>query len=111
VSKSAVWVPSTWYLAETLHVTAGVAIIFAGGVKLNLLTVLICFVGITAIKEFVIDVSRFENDSWSGSMQDFLAYMIGAVCGLLALGAFWVGVVAAACAISALFLYDLLWPE
>lgn len=73
------WKESSWYDAQTIHALAGALVLSAG---LNhgweLLWLVLGFVAVTAIKEFVIDVSPFENDSWWSSADDFTFYQLGA---------------------------------
>lgn len=112
LSAYAAWVQTKWFDAEVAHVLTGTLILFAGLTHgIHPLLLYSCFVLATGIKEFVIDASRFEGDTTSGDWQDFIAYQIGAICGTMALGHFWLGAVATAASVSTLFVYDLTHPD
>lgn len=74
------WEPSPWFLAQSAHL--GWAIAFY-------VPALVCgwdawiFFGIvfagTFFKEFFVDISPFERDSWSGSAQDFWFWQMGSI--------------------------------
>lgn len=105
------WNPSPWYLAQVVHVLAGPAILFAGiHHGWSVAWVAGVFLAVTAVKEFVVDVSPFEGDSWWGSTQDWLCYAAGMGGSLLALAWFWVGVAMVGCTVAGLFGMDL-WKQ
>ena len=71
------WTPSAWFLAQVNHALCGLflfAFLQAG------VSVWVPVVGIMAwatVKEFILDLTVLEHDSFWGSMQDFLAYAGG----------------------------------
>ena len=102
------WQPSPWYLAQVVHVLAGAAVLLAAHVRgWNVYTSVAIFLAVAAFKEFAIDTSPFEKDSWLGSAQDFAAYAAGACAGLVAGFAFWEGAALAGGTILILFVTDL----
>lgn len=87
------WTPSSWYLACVVHLLAGALIVFAANKRhYSLRWTLLLFWALAAIKEFVIDVSAVEGDSWLGSAIDFACYVFGSLCGRIGLCFFWLGV-------------------
>lgn len=102
------WTPSEWYLAQVVHVLAGAFVMVAAHVHgWDAGITWLAFLGVTAIKEFLVDVSPFESDTYFGSLQDFTCYQIGAIAGRAIPEYFWAGVAVASLAILVLFAVDL----
>ena len=107
-SQSGFWSPSPWYLAQTVHVLAGAVVMLAAhlhGWDVGLTGGI--FLAVAFFKEFLIDISPFEGDTWWGSALDFACYTVGVFGGVLATLHFWWGVGMAAGAIALLFAVDL----
>ncbi len=107
------WIGSPWFLAQMTHVLAGSGFLFAfSGTHgwLPWLCAVIVFVW-SIVKEFVVDLSPFEEDSVMGSVQDAMFYNTGGGCGWLGvIGWFWGGVGGIVVTTIVLFLIDL-WNQ
>lgn len=76
------WEPSAWYCAEVTHILAGAGLVWI--LLLNAYRpwpVILLFLAAAGFKEYVIDVSPFEGDTYWGSTQDFFFYAVGALAG------------------------------
>ena len=101
------WRPSNWYLAQTVHFLAGALILqVAAAHHVSLWITYGIFAVVTAIKEFVIDLSPFEGDTIPGSFEDWTCYQLGAAAAGIAVRGLWWGVVFGACVVMGLFVVD-----
>jgi hypothetical protein len=104
------WSPSAWYCAEVLHILAGALVVVAGALHgLTPWMVLAGLVVVAGVKEFTIDVSPFEGDSWWGSTQDFFFYcVVGSGGFLAAVSFFWIGGIVVVAGILLCMVVDML---
>lgn len=107
----ALWQPSNWYLAEVTHVLFSVAIVeyilYHWNSSLDALLVInLSLATMTAIKEFIIDLSPFEGDTVYGSAQDWSCYLLGLLVADLGQWHAWLGLLAGAVVIGGLFTID-----
>lgn len=107
-SQASFWTPSAWYLAEVVHILAGAAVLLAAHLRgWDVGLTVGAFLTIAFVKEFLIDTSPFEGDTWWGSAQDFACYAIGVLAGWIVEPYFWAGVGVAGGTILVLFVIDL----